>query len=328
MAKFKKAFDYMQAFENRGLRWTIPQWIPEGSVVLLAGAAGCGKSFLGLQAAIGLAGGGNAWGEEIKEWRKVLYLGADTNAHLFGQRLALLTKGLSKKQKQAVGENFYVKMEPVVLAENKALWDDVIALEAGFIVVDCLVRYLEGNTDTVIARTSPLFSILRTFAGIGSAVLVLHHFNKDKTLGTDRKSLARQIRGSSDLMASVDVAYGLESDGQNGLMKTVKNRVEQERRVGLGFKFGEDGLGAFEEVILSERERVPYGEMVISLKRVMASCQGEWMSRTALCEILEDEECLAGSRTMDKVFVSLGKDEGVETMRGRRGEMLYRAGSA
>jgi RecA-family ATPase len=86
MYGIKKAFDWVEAFEKRGLSWTIPTWVPEGAVVLLAGAAGSGKSFLGLQAALGLAGGGSAWGETVEPKGKVLYLGADTNPHMFGER--------------------------------------------------------------------------------------------------------------------------------------------------------------------------------------------------------------------------------------------------
>ena len=45
MYGIRKAFDWVEAFEKRGLSWTIPTWVPEGAVVLLAGAAGSGKSF-------------------------------------------------------------------------------------------------------------------------------------------------------------------------------------------------------------------------------------------------------------------------------------------
>jgi predicted ATP-dependent serine protease len=254
MYGIKKAFDWVEAFEKRGLNWTIPTWVPEGAVVLLAGAAGSGKSFLGLQAALGLAGGGSAWGEKVEPKGKVLYLGADTNPHMFGQRLALLSKGLSEEQLARVKENLYVNLDSGNLNIDKNFWMEILEVKARLIVVDCLVRYLRDNLDTDSARTSPVFTYFRAYAGKGSSVIVLHHFNKSGRAGADRQSLARQIRGSSDLIASVDVAYGLEGDGQQGLLRMVKNRVEREKNLGLRFRFGEQGLEAFEKVDFGQEE--------------------------------------------------------------------------
>jgi predicted ATP-dependent serine protease len=326
MYGIKKAFDWVEAFEKRGLSWTIPTWVPEGAVVLLAGAAGSGKSFLGLQAALGLAGGGSAWGETVEPKGKVLYLGADTNPHMFGQRLALLSKGLSEEQLARVKENLYVNLDSGNLNTDKNFWMEILEVKARLIVVDCLVRYLRNNLDTDSARISPVFTYFRAYAGKGSSVIVLHHFNKSSRTGADRQSLARQIRGSSDLIASVDVAYGLEGDGQQGLLRMVKNRVEQEKNLGLRFRFGEQGLEAFEKVDFGQEEAGLAERNLENLKAVLSEQAGLWMSRLGLCRVLGEQEDLPGERTLDKAFARLGKMEGVKTMWGKRGERLYRVG--
>ena len=326
MYGIKKAFDWVEAFEKRGLSWTIPTWVPEGAVVLLAGAAGSGKSFLGLQAALGLAGGGSAWGEKVEPKGKVLYLGADTNSHLFGQRLEMLSRGLNAEQLARVKENLYVNLDNSNLNVDKNFWMDIIDLKARLIVVDCLVRYLRNNLDTDSGRISPVFTYFRAYAGKGSSVIVLHHFNKNTKAGADRQTLARQIRGSSDLMASVDLAYGLEADGKVGLLRMVKNRVEQEKNLGLRFRFGEQGLEAFEKVDLGLEAAALPERMVESLSVVLTEQAGLWMSRAALCQALGQREVLPGERTLDKAFASLGSLEGVQTQWGKRGERLYRVG--
>ncbi len=137
-------------------------------------------------------------------------------------------------------------------------------------------------------------------------MIVLHQFNKKAHVGADKQTLARQIRGISYLMASVDLAYRLEADGKVGLLRMVKNRVEQEKNLWLRFRFGGQGLEAFENVDLRiEKAGLP-GRMVESLRVVLGEQAGAYMNRLGLCQVLGEREVLPGERTLDKAFASLG----------------------
>jgi hypothetical protein len=72
------------------------------------------------------------------------------------------------------------------------------------IVVDSLVAFLEGeeNNATEVRKYMQGF---RRLADMGATVIILHHSGKGET--------SKDYRGSSDIKASVDVAYNLTNKG-------------------------------------------------------------------------------------------------------------------
>ena len=187
-----------------------------GSVVLIGGEPGIGKSTLLLQAAAGLAGAG-----------AVLYATGEESAgqlRLRAERLGVLA-GPAGAAVQVVAESDVGRI--VELARE---------LRPRLLVVDSIqtatVGELDGPAGSVGQVRESTLRLMEIAKGEGIAVLLVGHVTKEGT-----------IAGPKTLEHLVDAVLNLEGDRYAALrmLRTAKNRFGSTEEVGV-FEMREDGL--------------------------------------------------------------------------------------
>lgn len=192
--------------------------IAPGELSLWWGAPKCGKSFLLLRLAYGLALGLGMWGRKAKPCR-VLYVAAEGEGG-FAARLLVLREELGD-----AGEAFRYIAQRATVGPPADDLDDVIAaardMGAQLIVLDTLARTF-GTGDENAARDMSGFvaSVDRLRTETGAHVAVIHHGTKEG--GSSRGSGA--LVGAADLI--VKVSKGAEGEANKATVEAAKDDVD------------------------------------------------------------------------------------------------------
>src|ERR1044072_1898115 len=107
----------------------------------------------------------------------------------------------------------------------KQLYVDAIAdkareLGTGLIIFDSFTRFSSGD-ENASGDMSVLMDYYRQLAEAGVAVLILHHNRKG---GTGQSNPAMDMRGSSDILASVDCHIAVSRVGQSEFVKLTQTK--------------------------------------------------------------------------------------------------------
>ena len=192
-----------------------------GSVVLIGGEPGIGKSTLILQAAAGIAGAAAAAGRHV-----LVASGEESTAQvrLRATRLGL-HNGAAADAVRVVAESDVDQIVELVLADPPAL-----------LVVDSIqtmrVVELDGPPGSVGQVRESAVRLLELAKGSGVAIVLVGHVTKDGTLA-----------GPKTLEHLVDAVLNLEGERYAGLrlLRATKNRFGSTEEVGV-FEMGERGL--------------------------------------------------------------------------------------
>jgi len=221
-----------------------------GSLVLLGGEPGIGKSTLLLQAADSLARGG----------RSVLYVCGEESPQQVGLRARRL--GASADGVRLLPELDITAVEATVLAERP----DVLVLDSIQTAFDPELDGAPGSVGQVRACTARLTRLAK---GHGVTTLIVGHVTKDGS-----------IAGPRVLEHMVDAVLYFEGDADHAfrIVRAVKNRFGSVSEIGI-FEMGErglEGVASPSSALLSERTQP------VSGSAVMAALEG---SRPLLVEI-------------------------------------------
>lgn len=195
--------------------------LPRPGVCLLTGPPGAGKSFIALKVGAGCAMGGEFLGRAC-ERTPVLYLDRENPLALVQWRLGVVAAGSVPGLYIWGG---WVADEPAVIGDARLL---KIAKERPLIIFDSLVRFHSADENSA-SEMRAVMAELRKLSDLGATVLVLHHRSKAE---------GSKYRGSSDILAAVDVAYSLEQTPE-GLLRLhrFKSRFAAEETITIAADF-------------------------------------------------------------------------------------------
>jgi hypothetical protein len=178
------------------MEWQVEDLFAMGTFNLLTGDAGIGKSTLALQCA-GDVAHGRRFLERATVQRRVLYVDRENPVFVVKERLQRLR--IPETSNLVV---WGVWNDP--LPHGPAPPEILRFVEEyhPLLIFDALVAFHGGNEQDA-TETRRHMSFYRTLASKGATILLLHHTGKGEN--------TRQYRGSSDIKASVDAAYLLES---------------------------------------------------------------------------------------------------------------------
>ncbi len=247
----KRIFTWEQIPGVRDLKpqrveWLVDGMVPRGGVTLIAGESGTGKTWLGLLLANAVSQGATFLGRNCQR-ADVLYLDRENPESLIYERTQLLgmdvpggqwpvTSGRSLDTDHRSPDTAHRSPDTDHRSPNLKLWGgwaaepppligdarllQLAAERRPLIVIDSLIRFHEQDENSATAMAT-VMNELRRLAYAGATVLVLHHKPKGET---------SQYRGSSDIRAAVDVAFGVRPESDTGLVKFAcfKNRLAQE----------------------------------------------------------------------------------------------------
>ena len=257
----KSVFSYNDLLEKAqdDLKWYVPGFLPEGAVTLLAGEAGSGKSFLALDLSIALATGRAAWHSDACPPVRVLYFCQDSSRFQLGKRVQSLTAHLSEEEKQLLNKNLAFNFSSFSLgslSKMGVLLDHYKNNVSHLIVLDVLARYLPKMSDTSVTVIGPILTFFKEMVDIEIvdhrlSILILHHstnalpLNRPAFADSDSRNPGtidpNRVRGSSDIVANVDLVWGLHRSGENRILTPIKNRLCAEPVDQPAFQIVQDG---------------------------------------------------------------------------------------
>lgn len=212
------------------MNWLIDGFLPEGSITMLSGDSGSGKSIFATAIAGAVVNGMPFLGMETKK-RKVLYM--DRENPLSAARQHLFDLHIERNE-DLIYWGTWCEVIPDGPAAASLL--ELAREEKPLIIWDALVAF-HGGDEQSATETRAFLQHLRNLASAGATILILHHTGKSEN--------SKQYRGSSDIKASVDCAYLLERlDGDPagliGDLRLVpfKNRFQASKAWSLVFEDG------------------------------------------------------------------------------------------
>ena len=215
------------------VEWLISGVIPQGIPCLLAAIGGIGKSFLSLDLALKVAGGGNEWddgmqiafGGKVENFGRVVFLTAEDSASAIHRRLENLEQ---PQLREKAKENLFVVPLPDAggafpfIAEDSAglhhtpayveLRQQLLELSPlRLIIFDPLQAFVHADVTSDPAAAQFWWSTMAELASsTGATILVSHHMRKEGSFSIKRPADARQaIRGTTALVDGARLVYGI-----------------------------------------------------------------------------------------------------------------------
>lgn len=192
--------------------------VPRGETVILFGPPNAGKSFAGIDLAMGVASGTEAWGRAVERQGRSLYLAGEGT-----RRLALRRRAWEVYHETTIGREHieFRKMRLLVASDESVAQnrDLVNRGEFDLIIVDTLLRATEGlelENPGHAARAIAQLDRIREERP-GATVVVLHHppeGNQDKP------------SGSYPLRGNVDTILKVVNDSGVRVMTVAKSRED------------------------------------------------------------------------------------------------------
>lgn len=190
--------------------WIITDLFSAGSVSLVAGDPGCGKTYALLNAAACVATGQDWLGHGVKQ-SPVIIVDEESGERRMGRRL---TEALNGAVANPDPNNLPFSYACLSLFDPRKT-DHLAALEARIsdtgaqlVIIDTLAAIMLGADENSVKDVQPFFSALRSLAdATSSAVVIIHHTNK---LGG--------YRGSSAMNGAVDLLLMVSRDKGSQLM--------------------------------------------------------------------------------------------------------------
>ncbi|MGG5886120.1 AAA family ATPase [Falsiroseomonas sp. HC035] len=307
-------------------RYLLKGLIAPGELSLWWGPPKCGKSFLKLRLAYGLALGVGMWGRKAKPCR-VLYVAAEGEGG-FAARLLALRDAMGN-----AGDAFqYVAQSTVIgppAGDLSAVIAAAIDMRADIIVFDTVARtFGDGDENTAQDMGGYVASVDRVRAETGAHVAVIHHGTKQGD--TSRGSGA--MVGAADLI--VKVSKGVDGEPSVAKVEAAKDDTDgaelpfRLRVVDLGLDDDDDprttcvaeevdgriqrrkpltestkqALAALANIILTEGKPLPVGPLMPL--NAMGVEEGQWRAECEARRLSLAEK----EKDRDRVFRRAAKD--------------------
>ena len=267
------------SLDAREISYLVPDLIPKGAVTLLTGSPGEGKSSLALGMTASCARGREFIARPCEQI-ECLYIDKENPLALVQHRMNIIAGGPVPKLTIWGGWN---KQEPPSIEDPLLLkWATERRL---LIVFDSLVRFHDADENSA-SEMRNVMAHARRLADVGGTVLLLHHRSKTE---------ANKYRGSSDILAAVDVAYSLETVDGGLRLHRFKSRFSSERIFPLRADFA---AGTFELLEDSDTERTNDVEAIrgvitdapgLMARAIYDAVQKRGVSKSRAAAVLERE---------------------------------------
>ena len=218
--------DELLSIETESVDYIVENLIPRNSLIILGGRPESFKSIFSLLLAVACARGENFLKFKTKKV-SVLYVDAENGEKIIAQRLKYFFG--NEKSGAEFSYCYSQRIEDIRKEVMKQKYD--------LVIFDSLRRFLKGSEaeSEVINKFYTMF--LKPLRDQGTTVIIIHHFRKRKGDITDEE-LMELFRGSSDIVAMVDLAFALEkveevSDPENGITRYVINFRKVKNRLGI-----------------------------------------------------------------------------------------------
>lgn len=200
-------------------KWLADKLIPAGAITILSGPPASYKTWVILHMALCVAKGEPLFGEFKTNQGGVLVIDEENGQRLLQERLYMLSATADLPVFFTEQPGFVLNDKNVALALRNCK-----AHSIKLIIIDSLVR-VHASDENSSGDMSAVFKQLKRFATKGITVLVTHHNRKP---GVNSGGVSNEMRGSSDILASVDCHIGMKRKDKILTLHQTKNRYAEE----------------------------------------------------------------------------------------------------
>lgn len=291
-------------------QWLVQGLMPQKGLIAISGSPASYKSWITQHLALSVATGTPLFDKFETQQRKVLIIDKENQMALIQKRFKDMGAFEGLDIYFLDSDDFYIENEQII----HKLCNRVCLEGIGLIIFDSLIRIHRNKEENSAGDMAEVFRQLRRFQEAGATVVFVHHHRKGSIFA--RNSLAEAMRGSSDILASVDSHLAVEVEDEYIKVSQPKLRydlpvkpfkIKLESNDGhVEFKF----LGELEE----EKEKTEQAKRDI----YVVLEEGE-ISRVGLIERFKG---IYGSKTIDSALKSFTPEEVVVRL-GERGKKFY-----
>jgi archaellum biogenesis ATPase FlaH len=212
----------------------IENVIPMGTVTLIGGRPGAFKSMLCLCSAISIALGKPFLNSNTKQNKNILYYDLENSDKALHSRIKYILRGTDANTTSIDGLNFCFDFNKNDMRKELAL-----AMEYDIIYLDSFRRFLKGDENDSAVIDEFFKNFLKPLVDAKKTIIMVHHFRKRKLEDVDDDDIMESFRGSSDILAIIDVSYGLKVANetiQNNVTQFDVNLIKGKNRHGLPLK--------------------------------------------------------------------------------------------
>jgi predicted transcriptional regulator len=209
----------------------IEDFIDEGTVNMLFGESGDGKSYSMMWAAICVAAGIPFLGKNVKQG-PVLYIDEESNESIFKTRMRKVIDGMSGDQTLPFFFTSLAGFDFHKPNDRKQLEDLIAAGGYVLIIVDALMDIMPGRDENSVKDVLPVFAFARHLANKTTcAFSFLHHTNRNGG-----------YRGSSAIKGALDNMISIKKEGNFVTFSLEKHRDSEEKELTGEMVFSDDSF--------------------------------------------------------------------------------------
>lgn len=211
----------LMAKEFPAVEWLVESLIPSGCTVAISGDPASNKTWLILHLATQVALGQVVFDKFSTDQGGVLIVDEESGARLLQNRFKMLTVPPELPIHFLTLTGFKLAEESVGKLITKAE-----ELGVKLVIFDALVRIHNADENDAV-KMAGVFHHLKQLNKAGIAVVFTHHNRKS---GVNKFSSSQEMRGSSDILASVDIHLAVKKDGDVMIIDQTKNRLDAQLR--------------------------------------------------------------------------------------------------
>lgn len=276
--------------------WIVDKLIPREGITFIAGNPGAGKTWILFNLIKSISSGQSFFNTFKVNKAGVLFIDEENGKKLLHERLLGVDPNMGSNA-------FFLSLSSFMLSEESV--NQVITFcknnSTGVVVFDSFVRLHDADENSA-RDMNIIFKHLKELTKNGLTVICTHHNRKENM---HSRSHAQAMRGSSDILASIDCLLSVEKKNDTLIIRQPKLRQDQEIKpfeleIGSNFSLtykgehnqGKSKVEEAKEVILQvmgDIENKPSQKELLETIKARGFSLGNHSIRTALEELTNDE---------------------------------------
>ena len=312
-SKFKpiSLFELM-AKKFRDTTWAVEKLVPSEGITAISGSPATYKTWVILDLALKVASGDILFDKFVTVQSNVLLIDEENGERLLQKRI----KKIGGKFELSI---YFLSLKGFILSEK--IVADIIKLakekKIKLIILDSLVRIHETDENDA-TKMAGVFKHLKEFNKEGISIIFTHHNRKQ---GNFRSSPSQNMRGSSDILASVDSHLAIERKEKSLIVTQTKLRQAEEIKPFKLDIISDEDMLKFEfvsEVDEIQTKKVDFQKAIRDLLK-----QKDQMYKKEIFDALKNTGIEGGYSTFKSAIQEMiNKDELFE-QRGERNKMYF-----
>jgi len=302
------------ATEYKNTEWLVDKLIPHEAVTIISGAPGSFKTFITLDIALKIAGGGKLFDEFQTRQSPVLIIDEENHPRILKNRTKLLLKDAELPIFIASKKDFLLSKQTVEkiieYAKNKNI---------ELVIFDSLIC-IHDSDENVASEMRGVMKHLKEIASKGIAVIVIHHHGKKKN---ERTSASQDIRGSSDILAQVDCHLAIDRRGKEESVVIQQNKLREAQEIPpfvVHFR-GNDDNRRFEYGGKSKGKTSKKEELKDAIKQVL-EVSNTHLIKSEVWKLVEKTGTKTGHSTFKTAIEEMIKDSQLFTKKGDKNSVF------